>query len=64
MLENELRLKMSWCVYRYVLIEHNGAGRASSVSATYEGRIGAVHVDASEAMDLIDLVEAFIAACE
>jgi hypothetical protein len=63
-LENELRMKMSRCVYRNVHIEHDGAGRASSISATCEGRIGAMHVDASEAMDLIDLVKAFIAACE
>ena len=39
-------------------------GRAEWMTASYEGRIGAVRVEASDAMDVAALVEAFIAACD
>ena len=47
MLEDKLRQKMGCGVYRTVHIAHDGAGRAESMTASYEGRIGAVHVEAS-----------------
>ena len=64
MLEDKLRQKMGCGVYRTVHIAHDGAGRAEWMTASYEGRIGAVRVEASDAMDVAALVEAFIAACD
>ena len=47
MLEDKLRQKMGCGVYRTVHIAHDGAGRAEWMTASYEGRIGAVRVEAS-----------------
>ena len=67
MLEDKLRQKMGCGVYRTVHIAHDGAlvlVGPESMTASYEGRIGAVRVEASDAMDVAALVEAFIAACD
>ena len=42
MLEDKLRQKMGCGVFRTVHIGHDGAGRAEWMTASYEGRIGAV----------------------